>query len=85
VLTKFASSSLLSANAVDVEGFEPAVIDGAKELLMSHVVHNIIMEISTRTEQESKGNLPMLNFLAVEAGYMFSTKLVDGQGQTEKC
>jgi hypothetical protein len=51
VLTTFASSSLLSANVVDVEGFEPAVIDGAKELLKSQ-------------------NLPMLNCLAVEAGYV---------------
>jgi hypothetical protein len=68
-LTKF-SSPLLSANAVDVEGFEPAVIDGAKELLKSHLIHNILMEISTRTEKESLTNLPMLNFLAVEAGYV---------------
>jgi hypothetical protein len=54
--SKFASSSLLSANAVDVEGFESAVIHGGKELLKSHIMHNIFLEISTRTEQESIGN-----------------------------
>lgn len=59
-----------SVNAVDVEGFEPAVIIGAKELLKSHIIHNIFMEISTRTQKESEGNLPMLNFLALEAGYV---------------
>jgi hypothetical protein len=57
-------------NAVDVEGFEPAVFEGAKELIKSHLIHNIFMEISTRTSEESIGNLPMLKFLSMDAGYV---------------
>jgi hypothetical protein len=57
-------------NAVDVEGFEPAVFEGAKELIKSHLIHNIFLEISTRTSEESIGNLPMLKFLSMDAGYV---------------
>ena len=34
------------------------------------MIHNIFMEISTRTPDESKANMPMLKFLALEAGYI---------------
>ncbi|CAB9501235.1 Inherit from COG: Methyltransferase [Seminavis robusta] len=49
---------------VDVEGFEYSVINGAKQLLTSGMVHNIFMEISARTIPEADSNIPLLTFLS---------------------
>lgn len=54
---------------VDVEGFEYAVMEGAKELLKSNMIRNVFMEVSVRSAAERESNIPCLEFLSGPAGY----------------
>ncbi|MGV2388353.1 MAG UNVERIFIED_CONTAM: FkbM family methyltransferase [Microcystis novacekii LVE1205-3] len=52
---------------VDVEGFEPSVFAGAKSLLHSGLIENIIMELSA--QKDNSENADMLQ-LILDAGYV---------------
>jgi FkbM family methyltransferase len=51
---------------VDVEGYEPSVFQGAKRLLNSGLVENVVMEITS--QHDNSENKKMLDLLA-QAGY----------------
>ena len=81
----FESRPNIAILKVDVEGFEYAVFNGAKELLKSGMVQNVFMEISARTEEESDANIPLLEFLSKEAGYrLYKTGGWSGPGGEPK-
>ena len=52
-----------------VEGFEPSVMAGAKELLQARLIKNIFMEVSARTKPERDSNIDFLKYLSGPAGY----------------
>ncbi|CAB9503272.1 Inherit from COG: Methyltransferase [Seminavis robusta] len=64
----FDSRPHIAVMKVDVEGFEPSVIEGAKELLRSHMIRNIFMEVSVRNAPEREKQIPMIQYFTA-AGY----------------
>lgn len=65
----FETKPYIAVFKVDVEGYEYSVIEGMKKLLQSHLIRNIFMEISTRTEAEAASNIPLLKFLSKDCNY----------------
>lgn len=59
-------ASSISILKVDVEGFEPSVFAGAKKLLRSGLIENILMEVSGQNDNSE--NEKMLK-LIVDSGY----------------
>jgi FkbM family methyltransferase len=56
---------------VDIEGYEPKAFDGAKELLKSKMIKNILFEMSPDKPSSSEApNVDMINLL-INAGYTF--------------
>ena len=65
----FESKPHIAILKVDVEGFEPSVMAGAKELLQSRLIKNIFMEVSARNKAERDSNIDFLKYLSGPAGY----------------
>jgi FkbM family methyltransferase len=53
---------------VDVDGYEAHVMEGAKQLLASHIIRNIFMEAAIRTKEELKAARSSLLIIS-QAGY----------------
>ena len=53
---------------VDVEGFEPKVIQGSTQLIQSRLVKNILMELIPPSENDSAEYFSMISML-VESGF----------------
>ena len=55
---------------VDVEGFEPQVLLGAKKLIQSGMVENVLMEFVTRRYKKEKDKAEQVIELLIQSGYM---------------
>ena len=67
---------------IDVEGFEPAVILGAEQLLGRHIIQNVFMEITVADAKQSELVTAGLHLLQT-VGYKLEG-LGEGQGPGEK-
>jgi len=65
----FENRAQISILKVDVEGSEPAVFSGAKNLLKARLVENILMELTFGEAKENAENMACLETI-VDAGYM---------------
>ena len=55
---------------VDVEGFEPSVFQGAKKLLNSSIIENIVMEMTS--QKNNTNNLEMLHMIIDSGFYQYA-------------
>jgi FkbM family methyltransferase len=64
----FESKPDIAILKVDVEGLENKVIIGAAKLIQARLIHNILMEITVKNDDDKKDLRPVLE-LIVKAGY----------------